>query len=127
MFIESNKWHLAAAALMALTTFVHVFAGGPESYAPLRASNLPAVTNATLSVAWHVITWFLVLFTIGLAWLSRTANIALAVFIAAAQLGFAAIFIGYGIADFGNLTALPQWIVFLIVPALMWCAQRSTL
>lgn len=98
---------------MALTTLVHVFAGGPEIYVPVRQSALPGDIVATLSVVWHAISLLLAGLALALAWLWRHENPALAWFMAVLQMGFAALFLGYGIADLGTVLQMPQWTIFL--------------
>lgn len=114
-----KKPMVAAAGLMGLTTLVHLFAGGPENYGPLRESALGDVSRSTLSVVWHMVSLVLLLQTLALGELSRRPNPPLWWLTLAGMLGFAALFVGYTLADFGALFALPQWTVFLATAALM--------
>ena len=114
-----NRPLLIAAGLMTLTVLVHAFVGGPEVYDPVRDSAITPVARSVTSVVWHVITAVLAIMAAGLFWVSRHRCRPLEVMLIAIQLSFAGIFIGYGLADFGSLLPMPQWIIFLIGPALM--------
>ncbi len=72
-----NRPIAAAATLMAATFFVHVFVGGPETDAPIRASDLPEIARATAHVVWHMVSWMLAVIAAALFWLSRHDNRAL--------------------------------------------------
>lgn len=113
-----NFWFAAAGALMVLTVFIHIFLGGPEVLTPTRASALDPVTISVLSVIWHGVTWILTLIAAALLWASTRSATALVVFVTAIQIGFAALFIFYGVTDLGTLMPMPQWIIFLGIPAL---------
>lgn len=116
---------LLACLTMAVTFFVHVFVGGPELYVPLRASDLDAVEWSTLSVVWHFTSVQLFVLAGVLLYLSCTQNTAMFCATLATVLGFAALFIGYGIADLNSVWPMPQWIAFIAVSALMiWGAKR---
>ncbi len=104
---------------MALTSVVHIFAGGPENYAPLRVSALDPIALSTLSVVWHMVTLQLLVVTGGLAYLVRHENRALWVVVFAMLVGSGLLFIGYGLVDFGGFLTLPQWIAFLGAAGLM--------
>lgn len=125
--MTQNKWMSAAGCLMALTVLVHVFAGGPENYAPLRASDdaLPEIARSVLSVVWHAITVILIGFAVTLFILVRRENAGLFWLVLSIQLGFAFLFLVYGIADFGSLWPMPQWIIFSGIPVLMLMGRRS--
>lgn len=113
-----------AAALMLLTTGVHLFAGGPEIMGPILSSDLPASVRAVAEVVWHGISLILFLMALGLAWLARVPNQPLLAFILAVQVGFAALFIGLGLLRLGNLSVMPQWGIFLLVPMTAWLGAR---
>jgi len=53
-----NKPVLAASIVMAVTFLVHVFAGGPELYGPIRESSLSMIEKSTWSVVWHFTSLF---------------------------------------------------------------------
>ena len=110
-----NPWYLTAAAAMAVTTLVHVFMGGPEVYAPLRAATLDPVVQSVLSVVWHMVTLVLAIMAITYWVLWQRPAVALAASNGAICLGIALLFLGYGMADLGTLWPMPQWIIFLLV------------
>ena len=108
---------------MGLMIGVHLFAGAPEIMGPILQANLHPVIKATAMVVWHLATLFLALMTFGIANLTKSRNAALSLFIILIQLSFAGLFLWYNITLFSGLFALPQWTIFLIVPALMGYAQ----
>ena len=110
--------------LMAVTTVVHVFAGGPENYTPLRASGMDPVPLATMSVAWHMVTLQLIVTTVALAYLVRHTNPVVWGGVFVMSLGSATLFIGYGLSDFGDILTLPQWIAFAGTTALLLATRR---
>lgn len=117
---------LFAGLTMALTFLVHVFVGGPELYTPLRASNLSMVEWSTWSVVWHFVSMQLLLLAVSLLYLARSRNVGLFSFVFATTIGFALLFIGYGIIDLDSIFLMPQWIAFVVVAGLMfWGARRS--
>ncbi len=122
---QTNRWHLVAAALMTLTVLIHVFLGGPEVMDPIRASTLDPLVIAVTNVVWHAITLLLAIFAVALFWLSRHANRPLWALVLAMQVGFALIFLGYGIADLGTIWPMSQWVIFLGIPALMLMGEKS--
>ena len=112
---------LVAALLMFITAGIHVFAGGPEIMTPIRKSDLSKPVKAVSDVIWHAITVILLVMAVGLAWLAFAPNLPLLWMICALQIGFAGLFIVYGIRQLGNLRQMPQWLVFLGIPALsLW-------
>lgn len=112
---------LLAAVLMTLTVFVHVVMGGAEIMVPLRATPLPRLVRAVMDVIWHGITVVLICLAGGLYWLAWHDNPALLLMINAIQVGFAVLFIWYGATQLRSLWPMPQWLVFLGVPALtLW-------
>lgn len=119
MVRKINKPVLIAGLTMALTFFVHIFAGGPELYGPLRASSLSTIEIATFCVVWHFTSMQLFLLAVALFFLAKYPNLALFCFTLVTAIGFAALFIGYGIIDLGSIWLMPQWIAFAVVSALM--------
>jgi len=100
---------------MAVTFLVHVFAGGPELYGPIRESSLSMIEKSTWSVVWHFTSLQLLLVSIVLFYLSRDPNNALFTFVFATAVGFAALFMGYGMIDLGSVWPMPQWRIVLLV------------
>ncbi|MFY0616533.1 hypothetical protein [Shimia sp.] len=117
--MKLNPWMTAAAALLFLTTGVHVFMGGPEIHHVIQASALPEDVRAIGAVLWHAITATLLVFALGCLWLAHNTNTALAVTIGAVQVLFAVLFIFYGATLLGTLWVMPQWIIFLLIPVVM--------
>lgn len=105
-----------AAALMAATVAIHVFLGGPEVHDPMLAVVADAKLNAFVSVLWHAVTVVLIALTGGLAVLSFRRDLAMEAILSGLQIGFAALFVAYGLIRLGNLTDMPQWIIFLSIP-----------
>lgn len=118
-----NKWIFVAAAIMGLTVFVHVFAGGPEVYDPVRSADLAPELIAVLSVIWHGVTAILAIMSGALFWLSRHDNTALTVVLLATNSAFVALFLGYGMVDLGSLWPMPQWMIFSVVSLLILAGQ----
>jgi hypothetical protein len=101
------------AALILVAAFaVHTFVGGPEVYAPLQTAGLDPVLTAILSTVWHVVTATLALIALAALWLIRAPNAPLAALITAFTLAYAALFLFYGLARFGDVLTLPQWTIF---------------
>ncbi len=114
---------LLAAGLMSVTVLIHVFMGGREVMRPLRASSLPPLVRAVMDVVWHMVTIVLIFLAAGLFWLAWHDNPALLWVVCAIQVGFAGLFIWYGITQLHSLWQMPQWIIFLGIPALtVWAA-----
>lgn len=112
-----------AAALMVVTVFVHVKMGGAQIMRPLRAAGLPRLIATVMDVVWHGVTVVLICVAGALFWLAWNDNPALLWAISAIQIGFAALFLWYGARQLRSLWVMPQWVVFLGVPALsLWGA-----
>jgi len=115
-----NKLVLSAGMLSVLTLFAHVFAGGPEIHVPVLESDLPLELKAIFSVVWHAVTAVLVINSAALflAAGSKSIEKILVLFVSSQYLVFAALFVFYGITHLGTLLPMPQWSVFLLMPAL---------
>ncbi|SFU51113.1 hypothetical protein SAMN04488527_104137 [Aliiroseovarius crassostreae] len=116
---------ILAAVLMGLTTGVHVLAGGPDIHLPIQSSNLPADLRAISAVLWHAVTVNLTLFTLSLAWMVRHENRGLGVLLVGVLLGYAGLFLYYGATILGTLWVMPQWVIFLLIPAVMLFGMRG--
>lgn len=120
-----NTQLMTAAALTGLTAAVHMFAGGPEYHPVIR--NLLETTEykALYSVLWHAVSVFLIVSTLATGWMSLRPNLPLALTIGGIQLGWAGLFIAYGLGDLGTLWTLPQWVIFIAIPSLLlWGHKR---
>jgi hypothetical protein len=112
---------LVGACLMSVTVLVHVFMGGSEVMKPLHAAPLPRMVRTVMDVVWHGVTVVLICLAAGLFWLTWHDNPALVWMVNAIQIGFAGLFIWYGVTQLRSLWIMPQWLVFLGVPALtLW-------
>jgi len=69
-------------------------------------------------VVWHGVTVTLICLAGALFWLTWHENPALLWMTCAIQVGFAGLFVWYGITQLRSLWPMPQWIIFLGVPAL---------
>ncbi len=112
------NWTRLAAALMGLTVLLHVFGGGQEVHHPLQAALSDPFLAAIAAVLWHMVTMVLVVLAGGLWVLARRDDPALEAILSGIQLGFAAIFVFYGLTRLGTVMPMNQWIIFLIIPAL---------
>lgn len=112
-----NKWNLGASVLMALTFCLHVFGGGPEIHEPIQASVLSDYLRAMSAVLWHAVTVVLAVFAIAYLWLAKHENTAMSLQMAAIQFGFAGLFLWYGEVLLGTVWPMPQWIIFIVIPA----------
>lgn len=110
---------------MAITIVAHVFGGGPQYHQPFRESDMALELRSMSSVLWHFVTIMLVVFAAALAWLAYQRNTALAWFTIASQVGFAGVFLYYGLTDLQSPWPMPQWIVFLLIPALTLLGLRT--
>ena len=112
--------------LSVLTLFAHIFGGGPEIHVPVLESDLPLELKAILSVIWHAVTAVLVINSVALFLAARSKSVAkmLVLFVSSQYLLFAALFVFYGITHLGTLLPMPQWSVFLLMPALALAGLR---
>ncbi len=113
--------------LMAATTGLHVFGGGPEIHEPIQASALEPALRAISAVLWHAVTVILIVFTVGNAYLAKFPNPPLAIALIATQVGFAGLFIYYGMALLGTVWVLPQWTIFSTISCVMLWGLRADL
>lgn len=120
-----NKWMMIASGLLFLTTGVHVFLGGPEIHVPIQESDLNPAVRAVGAVVWHGVTVVLLVFGVGCAWLARNPNTPMAWLMIVTQLGFVGLFMGYGMVLLGNLTVMPQWIIFGLISAVIAMGIRA--
>jgi hypothetical protein len=111
---------LAAAALMAGTTLLHVIGGGAEFHVPLQNALLDPLLRAIAAVLWHFVTVMLALQTAALLWLSRHPEPGLAILLVAIQIGFATLFLFYGQIILGSVWILGQWTIFLALAVLIF-------
>lgn len=108
----TNFWFIGAAFIMVACAGIHALVGGPEINAPLQASALPAEIRAVLAVCWHALTGLFLIFGAALGWAAFHNARPVALLILATSVLFAGLFVGIGIAAFGSVTVLPQWVIF---------------
>jgi len=122
-----NKLVLSAGMLSVLTLFAHIFGGGPEIHVPVLESDLPLELKTILSVVWHAVTAVLVINSVALFLAARSKSVEkmLVLFVSSQYLVFAALFVFYGITHLGTLIPMPQWSVFLLMPALALAGLRT--
>jgi hypothetical protein len=106
-----------AAVLAIVTALAHALLGGREILRPVLASSLSREVRHVVEVVWHMLTWHLVLlgaafaaaaFSPGAAWVAWVT-----VWGGVTCLGYAALFLGFALARFGDVRRLPQWTLFL--------------
>jgi hypothetical protein len=115
---EVMLWTRLAAALMGGTCIIHLFVGGPEVHAPLQAALHDSGLAAFAAVLWHAVSVVLGALTFGLWVLAERRDIAFEAILSGVQIGFAAIFFFYGLTRLGDVSLMPQWVIFVAIPAL---------
>jgi hypothetical protein len=73
---------------------------------------------AFAAVLWHMTTLVLIGLAGGIWVLARRQDPALEAILSGIQLGFAALFVSYGLSRLGTVVPMSQWIIFLIIPAM---------
>ncbi len=58
-------------------------------------------------------------------WYLAAAGLAALTILAIQYFSFAVLFVFSGLVRFNNLNQMPQWSVFIVVPVLIFLAQRS--
>lgn len=105
---------LLAAALTAAICLLHVFGGGPTIHLPIQQSTLNPMVKGAAAVVWHMITVVIALSALALLWVAKRKNIQLELLVFAVFLAFIVLFLFYSISVFGNVIALPQWLLFTL-------------
>lgn len=113
-----------AALLMALTLGVHLFLGGPEYHEQYQRMLTDANLRSMAAVLWHIVSVILASFSFGLFYLAQRRNVAVEFMLSGIQLGFAALFLWYGLTELGSIWPLPQWTAFTLIPLLTFIGQR---
>lgn len=127
--VAGRNWFLAAAALGVATAAIHLLAGGPEIMHPLYASAVPVASVAVLDVVWQQVTALLLggglvaaLAAFRPAWRRPVAWL-----LGGHYLVVAAIFLVWGAMWFRSPWPMPQWVLFVVMAALMFTGLRFTL
>jgi len=118
-----SRFHLAAAGLTAFTFALHLIGGTPEINAPVRASDFEPALRSILSVVWHMITLTLLVMASATLWLAKHRNPPLYWMVLSLNLGYVALFLGYGIYDLGSIFVLPQWTLFAAISLCLLIGQ----
>jgi hypothetical protein len=115
-----NFWLAAAGILSVATAGLHVFGGTPEIMDPLHGSDAPLLSKGITQVMWDQITVLLLLggatYIFAAMRASRAKDIAGAITVL--YLGITALFLYSGVTMFQNVSAMPQWVLFLAMAAL---------
>ncbi|WP_228974636.1 hypothetical protein [Streptomyces sp. DH12] len=123
-----NGWLLTAGIVAAVTTVIHVIAGGRSVVRPLLGSEVAAEPRRTLHVVWHMVTADLLISSVALLALAFAAapSTALVLFIAAQYLAYSVVFVTVALAaDWPRpLLRLPQWMLLLPVGVLALLGSR---
>ena len=116
---------IICAAFMTLITGVHVIGGGPEYHAEYQSTLPTAHLTSMAGVLWHAITVNLAVMSVSLFWLARNPSAPLAAALSAIQIGWAVLFLYYGLTQLGSPWPMPQWIPFLLIPLLTFYGLRQ--
>lgn len=127
-----NRSLFFAALLAALTTAIHIFAGGSDIAAPLLASTLADEPRLTLYAVWHMATVALAISAVALYVAALPLHAAAArymvLFISALWCAFGIVFLIIVAVqpESGWLFRLPQWLLLLPVGLLgLWGGARG--
>lgn len=115
-----NPLMLAAGALAAITTGIHLVAGHVDPIRPLLSSSLAETPKRTLHACWHmasIVQASAALVLLYLAFNQSASEKALARFIAVNYLGFGLVFLAITLSvDWPRrLVRLPQWALLLLI------------
>lgn len=124
----NGSW-IMAAALAALTTFVHLQFGGEDVIVPLLQGSVDEVAKITLHAVWHMVS--VVLGSSALALLMAgfeggASRLSLMRWLAWQHALFGALCVGLGAQRFGWLGVwlLPQWVLLWPIALLIWWGIR---
>lgn len=109
-----NIYLMSAAALCAVTTFIHCYFGGKYIAEPLlRASDIHDVPKYTNYFCWHLVSAMLAVMTLSFAW---AAVIPEAIEAAVMAEALAVTFLVWGVALIvwkrQSFRDMPQWVLF---------------
>lgn len=110
---------LLAGVVLAATAALHVFGGGPEIHQPIQSSPLPEQLRAISAVLWHMASALILICALALFWCAKRRNLALEGAVLALNLSFAGLFLFYGMQLLGNISEMPQWLLFVLPSLLM--------
>ena len=112
-----DYWNLTAAGLSLVLVGAHVIGGGKDVHEPMLGSDMGKVLKAYTSILWHAVTVVLIIGTLALLG-AAMGEAKFAWVIVAQYLGFAGLFLFYGIVRLKSIWIMPQWIAFILIAAL---------
>ena len=111
-----NRTFLILAALMAGVLCIHLFAGGAEYAAQYRTELSDPKLASMAMVLWHAVSVCLALLAGVYFWVAFRPNPVLVHVTSLMQLGWAALFLIYGLSWMGEIVTMPQWVLFVGFP-----------
>ncbi len=122
-----SRLTFAAGALLAVTTLIHLLAGERDVHAPLRALAGDGEMGLYASVLWHAVSVVLAAMAAALIWAARAplARQGVIWLVCAQCLGFAGLFLVYGLLLTDSLWHAPQWVLFLAATGLAGAGLRQ--
>ncbi|MEE9314521.1 MAG: hypothetical protein V3V02_07715 [Rhizobiaceae bacterium] len=122
-----NKWVLGAGILSGITFFIHVIFGGWDVHTPLLESEIPLGLKAIVTIIWHTVSALILINTIALfiSASRRKYSGPLISIVSAQYIALAILFIFYGLLRLGTVWLMPQWIVFILIPALAYLGIKN--
>lgn len=109
-----NVYLMSAAALCAVTTFIHCYFGGKYIAAPLlRASDIHDVPKYTSYFCWHLVSAMLAVMTLAFVWAAAVPE-AIEAAIVAEVLAVTFMVWGIGLILWKgqSFRQMPQWVLF---------------
>ncbi len=112
-----NIWFVSAGVISLFAMVIHVIMGGREVHVPTCNSDLKPMIKGVWSVVWHFTTAILALNGLALiiTALYPEAGEPVVLLILIQYLFLTFLFVGYSLARFGKLLALPQWTIFAVI------------
>jgi len=118
-----NRWILMSGILSTLVIFLHVIGGGNDVHKPVLDSELSVLLKAYSSILWHAVTVVLLVNSAALIIAAMNSDLrhALVYMVASQYLAFAGVFIFYGLSRLATVATMPQWVTFIVIPAIaLW-------
>ena len=127
-----NILTLIAALMSALTLGVHTFLGGPEIYDPILGSDLENIFKTIFAVTWHIATTVMIVNSAALLYAAfkPEQRVGIVALVSLQYLAWAGLFIFYGLTRLDSIWPMPQWIAFILIPALallgLWQSKNKS-
>jgi hypothetical protein len=116
---------LLAALATAATFGLHVVGGGPEFLDRYLASPIDLPLRSMAVILWHAASMSFALQAAALLWMAWHPVRPLGLFLAAGNLGWAALFLIVGATMLGSVWIFGQWMIFLVLAGLsLWGTAR---